>query len=176
MPRPIPTYLRGGKRADAPSAARATSRLVLTCPRVCPKWEFDAWRALIKPQFKTAIAHRSSEQTWPVGADVIVQDIISAADDAVSARVETDGGDEHHLRISFPAKESRAARAFAAELSRRLPELWFTFDRLLLKGGVFYRYRRSTRPEIVPVKTSPLRYKRLPRDIYLAIHGRTEND
>ncbi len=175
MPRPIPTYLRGGKRADLPIDTRARSRLVLTCPRVCPKWEFDAWRALIKPQFKAAIAHRPSEQTWPSGADALVDEIIRSTDGAIRARVVTKA-DEHHLSISFPAKESRAARAFAAELSRRLPELWFTFDRRLLKAGVFYRYRRTTRPEIVPVKTSPLRYKRLPRDIYLAMHGRTEND
>jgi hypothetical protein len=175
MPRPIPTYRRGGKRADVARNARVGSRLVLTCPRVCPKWEFDAWRALIKPQFKSAIAHRPSEQTWPNGADAIVADVITRVNDSVTARVET-AGDEHHLSISFPAKQSRAARAFAVELSRRLPELWFTFDRLLLNGGVLYRYRRSMRPEIVPVKTSPLRYKRLPRDIYLAMHGRTEND
>jgi hypothetical protein len=173
MPRPIPTYLRGGKRADVPRDVRRSSRLVLACPRVCPKWEFDAWRALIKPQFKSAIAHRPSEQTWPNGADAVVANVI--ANGSVTARVQTDR-DEHHLSISFPAKESRAARAFAAELSRRVPELWFTFDRLLLKAGVFYRFRRTTRPEIVPVKTSPLRYKRLPRDIYLAMHGRTEND
>jgi hypothetical protein len=175
MPRPIPTYLRGGKRADVPRDSRAGSRLVLTCPRVCPKWEFDAWRALIKPQFKTAIAHRPSEQTWRRGADAIVAEVIAGAQSSVTARVGTDC-DEHHLSISFPAKQSRAARAFSAELSRRLPELWFTFDRLLLNAGAFYRYRRTTRPEIVPVKTSPLRYKRLPRDIYLAMHGRTEND
>src|SRR4051812_25415953 len=98
MPRPIPTYLRGGKRADVRDKTKSPRRHVLSCPRVCPKWEFDAWRALIKPQFKAAIEHRDPQQHWPAGADAIVAAATAQFDQTGRGRASRDDADEH-LRI-----------------------------------------------------------------------------
>ena len=149
MPRPFPVIPRGPRRRRA--AAPAT--VLFACPRVAPDWELGALRALMKPQTRGAIAHRPALQEWPAGADRAVRD----ACEAVRERLGYGPPPVHFPRegdYAFAAEvdgaDLDAAKGLALLVSSRLPELWFVFGRLYLRGGRFFRRERGVKLNLVP--------------------------
>jgi hypothetical protein len=127
---------------------------MLTCPRVSPEWELGALRVLMKPHDWTrgAIEHRSSAQPWdasaaPAAVEATRRDVRDRLDFDPPVHYP-DGGD-----FFFVAELSEAqlepARALGVVLSRRLPGLWLTLDRLDLRDGRFYRRERGFKLNLV---------------------------
>ncbi len=140
MLRPMPHVIRGRRSRRA-----RPEKLGLGCPKICPEWQWGAIRALIKPQYKDAIRHRSSEQPWPRDAKRVMTD----AAQIIRAKLGTEltphfppAGDYHFL-AEVPAADLEAAKGLAVLISRRLPELWFTLGRWYVRDGRFYRKHRG---------------------------------
>src|SRR4051812_39937367 len=149
MPRPFPVWSRGASRR------RANTEHLLACPRVCPRWEIDALRALTKPQFKNAILHRPSVQTWPKNAGKIVNSLAAELGARLGIEVTfhlPDGGD-YFLVARFPAADYEIAKAVAVALSHRMADLWFVLDRHLIRDGHFYRRDRRVRFTMAKTKS-----------------------
>ena len=169
MPRPLPTIPRGPKRG-APQAR--VDRTVLACPAVSPEFRFRAFVALVKPQLKRGIAHRTGRQALPRAAKRVVLESIEKLGPRVAPRTEVrlqpDSVDL--LTIRFHPRDARLARSFALGFSTRFPKLWFLFDGRLLHGGRFYR--RQGRYRLMPVS---MRVPRLPRDVFLVMVGANDH-
>ena len=165
MPRPLPTIPRGPKRAPFRDDA---DRVTLTCPALSPEYQFRAFVALVKPQFKPGVAHRSGRQALPRAAKRVVLQGITKRGPHVASRttVRFDRDAADLLRIDFDPRDARHARAVAIDVSTRLPKLWFLLDGRLLNGGRFYR--RLGRYRLLPVS---MRVPRLPRDLFLVMVG-----
>ena len=169
MPRPLPTLPHGPRRRTTRDAGR---KLVLGCPRVSPEWELGALRVLMKPHDWTrgAIEHRRPEQAWPAGA----HEVSVAARDAVRERIGfgpelhfPDGGD-FFLVAEVTQRDVDAARALALALalSRRLPGLWLTLDRLFVRDSKFYRRERGFKFDLVDASSV-----HLPKAMRAALRG-----
>ena len=145
--RPFPIVPRGpGRRA------RVGRLRVLGCPRVASDWELGALRALLKPQLKGAILHRSGDQPWPRNG----RELALAARELVRQRLGAApewhfplAGDYHAIASYAPEHED-AARAVALLLSRRMGGLWFVVGRLFVRDGRFYRRERGYKLNLVP--------------------------
>ena len=151
MPRPLPTTPHGPRRRRRADAGR---RLVLACPRVSPDWELGALRVLMKPHDWTrgAIEHRSPAQAWPGES---ARAVVEAARDAVRERLGfdppvhfPDGGDFFFV-AELAEADLDAGRALALAVSRRLPGLWLTLDRLFVRDRRFYRRERGFKFNLV---------------------------
>ena len=148
MPRPFPVIPRGPRRRRA--ARPAT--VLFACPRVAPDWELGALRALMKPQTRGAIAHRSALQAWPADAEHAIR---SACRDA---KARLGYGPSLHFPSSgdylFATEVADVslddAKGLALLVSSRLPSLWFVFGRLFLKGGRFFRRQYGVKLNLVP--------------------------
>ena len=167
MPRPLPTLPHGPRRRRIRDDGR---RFVLGCPRVSPEWELGALRVLMKPHDWTrgAIEHRRREQAWPADA----AQATTAARDAVRERIGfgpdlhfPDGGD-FFLVAEVTQRDVDAARALALALSRRLPGLWLTLDRLFVRDGKFYRRERGFKFDLVEASSV-----HLPKGMRAALRG-----
>lgn len=168
MSRPLPTIPRGAKRRSPPPQV---DRIVFRCPSVSPEYELRAFIALVKPQFKRAVTHRSGRQVLPRAAGRIVGELIANLGPRVAARTEgrVCPADDNLLQIEFDPRDARRARALAIDISTRFASLWFFFNDRLLHGGRFYR--RQGRYRLVPVS---LRVPRLPRELFLTMVGATD--
>ena len=157
MGRPFPVHPRGARRK-----ARV-GRQLLGCQRVSPQWELGALQALIKPQLKGAIEHRSGLQPWPRGAERIV----SQACDEISRRLGSPfephfpSSGTHYFVIEVDSQHVIPARALSLLISRRLPDLWLTLGKLFVLDGVFYRRQFGYKLKLVPASnihlTHPIR-------------------
>ena len=167
MPRPLPTLPHGPRRRRTRDEGR---KLVLGCPRVSPEWELGALRVLMKPHDWTrgAIEHRRPEQAWPAGAE----EAAAAARDAVRERVGFDpplhfpGAGDFLLVAEVTQRDADAARALSLALSRRLPGLWLTLDRLFVRDGKFYRRERGFKFDLVEASNV-----HLPKALRAALRG-----
>jgi hypothetical protein len=125
---------------------------LLGCPRVAPDWELGALRALMKPQTKGAILHRTAEQAWP--ADAVER--VAAARQLVRERLGYDprphfpAAGDYHLVVEVPDRELPQAMAFAVVLSEALPGVWLVLDRLYVRDGRFFRRAGGVKLNIVP--------------------------
>lgn len=139
---------------------------LLACPRVSPEWELAALRALIKPQTKQSITHRTARQPWTRQCDSVVASACGDLAERLGVRFEPhlspDG--DYHLFLEFPGSDVEPAKALALLLSRRLPKHWLVFDRLLVHNGRFYRRRRGYMLTLRPASDVHLR-----RDIRAAV-------
>jgi hypothetical protein len=170
MPRrPLPHIPRGPRRLGRPRRP-PDDRLLFACPRVSPEWEFATLGALMKPTEgrRGALEHRTADQPWPPGA----HQILAGAADTIRARLNVQvelhypGAGEYHALAHFPPQHLPAARALALICSRRLPDLWFTLDRLFVHAGVFHRRRFGYKLTLVPATDV-----HLPRDVRAALNG-----
>ena len=161
MPRrPIPNIPRGPRRP------RSFPARLLACPRISPEWELAALQALIKPQLKGAILHRTAEQKWTRSmqralhhtSDALLQSLGTQIDIHLPA-----AGDYHFLADITDAPPDDA-RAWAIAISKALPDLWLVLGRLFLKNGQFYRRRYGYKLSLVPAKNI-----HLPRALRAAI-------
>jgi hypothetical protein len=146
MARPFPVHPRGPRRAPRPPAD-----LLLACPRVSPEWELSALRALVKPQTKTAIIHRSGAQRWPAEGDVVVQELVRVLGEQLNLRpdVHCPKQGEYFFAARIPALRAMEGRAMALALSTRLPNLWLVYGKLFLHAGKFYRRERGFKLNLV---------------------------
>jgi hypothetical protein len=141
MARPFPVWPRGvGRKVRR-------ERHILGCPRICPRWEIDALRALTKPQFKQTILHRSATQIWPKDAARVVEEVAEQIGDRLgfSPRIHLPDDGDYFLFAEISPNEFDAAKAMVVTLSNRFKGLWFALDRLLVKEGRFYRKNRRVR-------------------------------
>jgi hypothetical protein len=120
---------------------------------VAPDYELGALRVLMKPHDWTrgAIAHRAPLQPWPQGARTAVE----AGRDAVAQRLDfspalhfPDAGDFFFV-AEYIESQLEPARALGLVLSRRLPGLWLTLDRLFVRDGRFFRRERGFKFNLV---------------------------
>jgi hypothetical protein len=149
MRRPLPNIPRGPRRKR-----ESPQRLLLACPKISPEWELAALRALLKPQTKSAIAHRSGHQPWPREA----REIILGISLELSQRLGTAFVPQFPRRgdffmiIDVAGPDLMAARALAVAISRKLAGVWFTLDRLAIRDGCFFRRRRGYKLQYGPAR------------------------
>ena len=177
MGRPLPTLPRGPRRRRVADGGGGSRVLLLTCPRISPEWEFDALRVLMKPHDWTrgAIEHRSGEQHWPTAAARVVEGITRDVAERLLVnppRVHFPEGAEAWavIEVTEAAGGEALLRALAAVLSKRLPGLWFTADRLYARDGRFFRRRRDGTYKL---RLVPAASVHLPRSVRAAIRGLT---
>lgn len=148
MPRPFPVIPRGPRRRRTSIPAK----VLFACPRVAPDWELAALRALMKPQARGPIAHRPATQAWSDAAER------AARQACADARARLGYGPPLHFPragdFAFAAEVDAASlddgKGFALLVSTRLPQLWFVFGRLFVRGGRFYRRERGVKLNLVP--------------------------
>ena len=139
MPRPLPTLPHGPRRRPR----HAGRRLILACPKVSPEWELGALRVLMKPHDWTrgAIMHREKEQPLPRGGAAAVEEARALVRERIGFDFEVhlpDAG-EFHFIAEVPETSRDEAAALALVLSRQLPGVWLTLDRLFIRDGRFFR-------------------------------------
>lgn len=151
MRRPFPVHPRGPRRRRP-----AIKTLLLACPRVCPEWELSTVAALMKPKpiLRSAVAHRTGEQSWPVDGAERARVVLLALEREMGQRlpVHLQPAGEYHLVGELGATSREAvdqARAVAVALSRTAPGCWFVLGRLFVREGRFYRRRFGYRLELV---------------------------
>ena len=172
MRRPLPTLPRGPGRRRAPRSP--AQRHLLACPRVSPEWELGALRALMKPHEWTrgAIEHRPAEQPWPPGAARAAEETMRVVADRLGAeplgRAHFPEGGDFWLVVEVSGADLPAAKGLAVALSRRLPGLWFTLDRLYVLDGRFYRRKRDN---TFKFRLVPAPHVHIPRDVRSALRG-----
>jgi hypothetical protein len=118
------------------------------------------------------IKHRDGAQPWsPEHARTVERSVAQ-----VAARLGyesplrphlPDGGDFWFV-LEVPREQDDLARALAVVLSKRLPALWLTLDRLYARDGRFFRRRRDNtfKFRIVPATTV-----HLPRTVRSALRS-----
>lgn len=150
MQRPLPTLPHGPVRRRPRHARR---RLILACPRVSPEWELGALRVLMKPHDWTrgAIEHRKKEQHWPRGGAEAVDEARRLVRERIGfdATVHLPDAGEFYFIAEFPEARWKEGAALALVLSRRLPGLWLTVDRLFVRDGRFFRRARGFKFNLV---------------------------
>ena len=161
--RPLPILPRGPRRVRT-----AHARHLLGCPRIAPDWELNTLQALLKPQLKHRILHKSPRQRWPLGAATQVE----RTRQIILERLGYDPrphfpqrGDFWFL-IEVPEEQRIAARAFGLVLSKRLRHLWMVNDRIYIRDGGFFRRERGYKLNIVPATNV-----HLPRETRAALQG-----
>ena len=154
MPRPLPTLPHGPRRRRDVGADRL---LLLACPRVSPEWELRALRVLMKPHDWTrrAVGHRAPAQQWPRHAAERVEEARRIARERIDFHVNIHLPQAGDFFLLAEVAERRVAegRAFALVLSRRLPGLWFAFDRLFARDGRLFRRERRFKFDLVEAKS-----------------------
>jgi hypothetical protein len=146
--RPLPNIPHGPRRSRA---ARPTARL-LACPRISPEYELAALQALIKPQLKGAILHRSGQQKWTRTARASAQRMIAIVRERLGGDflLHLPEGGDYHFIAEVGDADSDGARGLAAALSKALPDLWLVVGRLFIKNGRFYRRQYGYKLSLVP--------------------------
>jgi hypothetical protein len=149
MRRPLPNIPHGPRRKREPP-----QRLLLACPKISPEWELAALRALLKPQTKTAIMHRSGHQPWPRDAREIICNISSELSQKLGIVFvpQFPRGGDFFMIIEITGPDLIAARALAVAISRKLAGIWFTLDRLAIRDGYFFRRRRGYKLQYGPAR------------------------
>jgi hypothetical protein len=140
MARPLPIVPKGAvKRRPAPT------RLILACPKICPEYELGALRALIKPQFKTAILHRDPQQKWKRAMSDTVRDCVQVISNKLGWHppLHFPPGGDFHFVVDVDAREMESAKALAILLTKRLDGLWLTLGRWYIRRGKFFKRHRS---------------------------------
>ena len=130
---------------------RKANEILLACPRISPEWELAALKALIKPQTKDSILHRTGEQQIPGAIAEQIRRLIEAFGERTLFRPEIHWpmqGD-YCFAASVSVADVDLARALSVAISRLRPELWLTCGRLLIHDGRFFRRRRGVRLELV---------------------------
>jgi hypothetical protein len=146
--RPLPIIPRGPRRKRP---RRPT--LLFACPRVAPDWELAALGILMKPKEHTkgAIRHRAAGQPFPAAARRDVEAALALARErlAFDLPVQFPPAGDYWLVAEVPASNVDEAKGLAVAMSERLPETWFVFDRLFVKGGRFFRRERGYKLNLV---------------------------
>jgi hypothetical protein len=124
----------------------------LACPRVSPEWELSALHALIKPQLKGAILHRSGAQKWTRTARASTARTVACVRERLGSDLllHLPAGGDYHFVAEVDDADSDDARAWALALSKALPGLWLVVGRLFVKNGQFYRRRYGYKLDLVP--------------------------
>jgi hypothetical protein len=163
--RPLPLIPRGPRRKRV-----VRQRLIFACPRVSPEWEFGTLHALMKPKPHTrgAVEHRRGEQDWPGTADAILEDTVVVLQERIGLAINLlrPASGEYYVLAEYAPAQAADVLALALVLSRRLPDLWFTLDRLFVHGGVFYRRQFGYKLNLVPATNV-----HLPRATRAALRG-----
>jgi hypothetical protein len=101
-----------------------------------------------------AIEHRRPEQPWPRGARPVVEAAQDLARERLGLNVplHLPRAGDFHLVAEIPEAHADAATGLALLLSRRLPGLWLTLDRLFVRDGRFHRRQRRFGLRLVEAK------------------------
>jgi hypothetical protein len=144
--------------------------MLFACPRISPEYELKTLHALMKPKPHTrgAVEHRRGEQDWPPSADATLDDTIVLLRDRIGLAIDLvrPGSGEYHFLAEYAPAQAADLLAFALLISRRLPEIWFTLDRLFVRGGVCYRRQFGYKLNLVPATNV-----HLPRAVRGALRG-----
>ena len=130
---------------------------MLTCPRVSPQGELGALRVLMKPHdwTRAAIEHKEPQQNWPARATAAVEEIRRAVAERLEFTPDMHLPDDGDFYLLADAPEDRVEhlRATGVALSRRLPGLWLTVDRLFVRDGRFFRREKCFKFNLVEAKS-----------------------
>ena len=104
-----------------------------------------------KPMTRGAVEHRDGRQAWPTDGDGRVTALTAAVNDRLGTAIDMhcSSAGEYHAVAAVPAEFEPHGRALAVVLSQSLPDLWFVYGRLFVRGGRFFRRRRGYRLEMV---------------------------
>jgi hypothetical protein len=122
-----------------------------------------------KPQTRGAVEHRpDGHQPWPADADAALDAALALLRDRLhlSLEVHRPPAGEYHLLAEYRPEQAADVLALALVLSRRLPDLWFTLDRLFVRAGVFHRRQFGYKLNLVPASNV-----HLPRATRAALRG-----
>src|SRR5205807_489708 len=138
---------RGPRRKRTPKESR-----LLACPRLAPDWEFSALAALIKPQLKSAIMHRSGDQPWTEEHTQAVREVSEVIGQRLGFRpvIYLAHAGDYHFAMKYSPDQEAEAIAFAKTLSIKLRDLWFVAGRYFVKDGAFFRRGRGYRFPLIP--------------------------
>jgi hypothetical protein len=143
---------------------------LLACPKVSPLFELNAVLALMKPNERTKgkVEHVAGVQAWPAEGDGVLEAVRREVGERLGFRPEVHrpGEGEYWFAVPFEPAELEAAKALAVAASRRLPGLWLTLGRLLVRDGRFYRRQYGYKLKLVPATNVHLR-----REVREAIKG-----
>jgi hypothetical protein len=161
--RPLPNIPRLTRRKPLPP-----TRILLGCPRISPEWELSALQALMKPQLKNAILHRSAGQRLSAAARTRVENAIGVLATRTGYRPAVHWpmtGDYLFAFEVLPA-ELEEAKGLALVLSRQLPGTWLVIGRWFIQDGQFFRRERRFKLNLVPATNI-----HLSRPIRAALNG-----
>jgi hypothetical protein len=161
--RPLPNIPRLTRRKSV-----SPTRILLACPRISPEWELSALQALMKPQFKNAILHRSAGQRLSAAARIRVEDAIAVVAKRTGYRPISHWpktGDYHFAIEVLPA-ELEEGKGLALVLSRDLTGTWLVLGRWFIQDGQFFRRERRFKLNLVPATNI-----HLSRPIRAALNG-----
>jgi len=101
--------------------------VLFACPRVAPDWELGALRALMKPQARGAIAHRSARQEWRGDAERVILAACGDARERLGYAPTLHFPDSGDFRFAAEVEDASLddAKGLALLVSSRLPDLWF---------------------------------------------------
>jgi hypothetical protein len=145
--RPLPNIPRLTRRKPVPP-----TRVLLACPRISPEWELSALQALMKPQLKNAILHRSAGQRLSTAAQTRVDDAITAVATRTGYRptVHWPKTGDYLFAIEVLPAELEEAKGLALVLSRQLTGTWLVLGRWFIQDGEFFRRERRFKLKLVP--------------------------
>lgn len=109
-------------------------------------------RALIKPQTKGAILHKSAGQKLPSDARQRVSDVSAVVAQRLgfSPAIHWPGAGDYAFAAEIQPDDTAYARALALAVSRELPGVWLVLGRLFVRDGQFYRRQRGYKLNLVP--------------------------
>lgn len=164
MPSPLPHTPRGPRRKK-----RVVQTVLLACPKHDPQWEIEALQVLMKPKAHTkeSIRHRSGRQRWPRAGDVLPEQARDLIAERLGARFELHRSEgEYFVAVAVPEKLCGEGLALGWLLSSWLPDVWFVYGRLFLKGGKFYRRQFGVKLNLVIASNV-----HLPRGVRASLRG-----
>ena len=168
MPSPLPHTLRGPRRKK-----QVAQTMLLGCPKHDPQWELGALQVLMKPKAHTkeSIRHRSGQQRWPRDGDLLADQARDLIAERLGVRFEMHRSEgEYFIALAVPGKLFHEGLALGWLLSSWLPEVWFVYGRLFLKGGKFYRRRFGVKLNLVIASNV-----HLPRGVRALLRGTVVN-
>jgi hypothetical protein len=104
-----------------------------------------------KPATRGPVSHTNGVQPWTRSRTARAAEIATAAAERVGIALDLQRpcAGEYHLIAGIPPGRETDARAVAVAVSLSIPETWFVLGPLFVKGGLFFRRRRSLRLELV---------------------------
>jgi hypothetical protein len=119
-----------------------------------------------------AIAHRPALQPWSRLFPRLVEEAAALVLERLQAEpppaLHFPGGGDFWFLVEATESQADALKALAVVLSKRLPGVWLTLDRLYVRDGRFFRRKRDNTFKFRLVPSTSVH---LPRAVRAALRG-----